>query len=81
MSVTLVNTEDSDHTGWGFPINSRKAHYFDAGYISLCGRWLFRGPVTADDGERSMDDCSPCRKKLAAATGRQASKGGLDERS
>jgi hypothetical protein len=50
--------------GWGWPTNSRKAHYF-RGYMSLCGRWMYGGRME-EDGDVSLDDCSTCRKRLEA---------------
>lgn len=53
--------------GWGWPLASRKAHWFDAGNAeSLCGRWLFTGPRDGDAEVRSSDDdCAMCTKRLA----------------
>ena len=50
--------------GWGFPINSRKAHYFiiedgKERSISLCGKWLFGGELH-DDNHNSPDNCKKC---------------------
>lgn len=51
--------------GWGWPGNSRKAHYFKDGSItSLCGRWLYSGEREQGDFV-SKDDCTPCTKLLA----------------
>ncbi|RLI41370.1 hypothetical protein DRO59_07110 [Candidatus Bathyarchaeota archaeon] len=48
--------------GWGFPLNSRKAHYFVNGR-SLCGKWLFFGELEqGNDG--SPDNCAVCKKLL-----------------
>jgi hypothetical protein len=57
--------------GWGWPLNSRKAHVFSSGR-SLCGGWLFMGstdPITkvmVQTHERGPDDCAACHKKLVA---------------
>lgn len=48
--------------GWGWPINSRKAHYFVNG-IALCNCWMFFGELE-DDGKTTKDDCKVCTKKL-----------------
>jgi len=50
--------------GWGWPGNSRKAHYFEEGQItSICGKWLYRGPrEQGNDG--SPDNCTACRRAL-----------------
>lgn len=52
--------------GWGWPLNSRKAHYFDAGdLISACGRWMYAGRLPDQGGgSRSPDDCAACWKAL-----------------
>jgi len=52
--------------GWGWPLNARKAHYFDADdSVAVCRRWMFTGP--RDDNETGTpgpDDCAACRKVL-----------------
>ena len=48
--------------GWGFPLNSRKAHYFVV-VSSLCGKWMYRGTLEPI-GEKSPDDCKVCIRKL-----------------
>jgi len=64
-------TDTAGWGGWGFPTNSRKAHYFEAGStFSLCGRYgFYRGPREPDNGE-SVDDCKECRKKLDRPDGK-----------
>lgn len=47
--------------GWGWPSNSRRAHYFTADGCSVCGRWLFFGAVS-DDNHDSSDNCTVCRR-------------------
>jgi hypothetical protein len=49
--------------GWGFPMLSKKAHFFRNG-ISVCGRWMFMGKLDAETGVRSPDDCKACTKKV-----------------
>lgn len=49
--------------GWGFPAQSKKAHYFVGG-ISLCRKWAFSGNLEAA-GEQSPDDCAACALALA----------------
>ena len=51
--------------GWGWPLNSRKAHYFVKGR-SLCGKWMFFGRLQTegDDGSETSNDCKGCLKKL-----------------
>ncbi len=54
--------------GWGFPLDSRKAHYFSNGEIrSLCDKWLFTGPRDPEDVV-SKDDCARCRTLLRKLT-------------
>jgi hypothetical protein len=49
--------------GWGWPGNSRKAHYFlDGELISLCGKWMFAG-VRHDTMHASPDNCIACRRR------------------
>jgi hypothetical protein len=49
--------------GWGWPIRTKKAHYFKNG-VSLCGKWGFGGAVEQSN-DNSPDNCKACRKKLA----------------
>ena len=49
--------------GWGWPLNSKKAHYFYEG-LAMCGRWMFFGAVEQGNDE-SCDNCAACKKKLA----------------
>ncbi|MCX9083198.1 MAG: hypothetical protein OIN87_00165 [Candidatus Methanoperedens sp.] len=48
--------------GWGFPLNSKKAHYFVDGR-SLCGKWMFFG-VLEQGNDNSLDNCTACKKAL-----------------
>ena len=48
--------------GWGFPLNSKKSHYFVNGR-SLCGKWLFFGHVDPANDDR-YEKCSICLKRL-----------------
>jgi hypothetical protein len=60
---TTVETTTVVQKGWGFPLRSKKAHYFDGGR-SLCGRWMFLGRLEASD-RTSPDDCVECSRRLA----------------
>lgn len=56
--------------GWGFPAQSRKAHYFvikagDSVGMSLCGRWGFYGGATEQGKDDSPDNCAECKRRLA----------------
>ena len=62
-----------ERSGWGWPADSRKAHYFEDG-ISLCRRWMFMGKLTPNQDGTSPDDCAVCRKKLNAKTDSTAKK-------
>jgi len=49
--------------GWGFPINSRKAHYFkEHEIISICGKMMYSGE-RFDDKHDSPDNCAACMKR------------------
>lgn len=51
--------------GWGWPVQSRRAHYF-VGTRALCGRWgLYMGHLEAGN-DNSPDNCAACKRKLAA---------------
>jgi len=52
----------SEKKGWGFPSNSKKAHYFFNDSISLCGKWMFTGKLE-DDNHKSPDNCKACMVK------------------
>jgi hypothetical protein len=58
----MTETETTEE-GWGFPLASRKAHYF-VGITSLCGSWLYTGRLEPETEKRSPDDCKACRRKL-----------------
>ena len=52
----------NESKGWGFPMLSKKAHYF-IGSMSLCRRWMFTGEL--EDSQHSHpDNCQACCKKL-----------------
>ena len=51
--------------GWGFPSNSKMAHYFRDGR-SLCSKWGFWGALETGNDE-SADNCVACRRKLGHA--------------
>ena len=50
--------------GWGWPMLSRKEHYFVDG-TALCGKWMFTGTLSPLVGERTPDDCAECFRRLA----------------
>jgi len=54
--------EDKQKKGWGFPLNSRKAHYFDDDAFSMCGKWMFTGSLF-DDKHSHPDNCVICMRK------------------
>lgn len=48
--------------GWGCPILSKKAQYFEGG-MSLCRKWMFGGEL--EDGRHDhKQNCLSCRKAL-----------------
>lgn len=53
--------------GWGWPLLSRKAHYFaedgSLGKTSLCRKWLYGGVLEQGDDD-SPDNCTECRRRL-----------------
>jgi hypothetical protein len=50
--------------GWGWPLLSRKAHYF-IGAMSLCRKWMYTGSIF-DTDHNSPDNCKACMKIRAA---------------
>jgi len=61
----IVETEDNE--GWGWPNNSRKAHYFVGGR-SLCNRWMYFGELDQGNDE-SSHNCVSCKRKLRKRAG------------
>lgn len=58
-----LSNEKKVSEGWGFLVNSRKAHYFRDGR-SLCRRWMcFSLSDLEQDDKKSPDDCKACRRK------------------
>lgn len=58
--------EEKPKEGWGWPDNSKKAHYFHEGR-SLCMRWMYLGKLTKTQRtseRRGPDDCPACHKRL-----------------
>jgi len=49
-------------SGWGWPVYSKKAHYFVDGR-SLCGKWLYLGSLEQGNDD-SRDNCAECKKRL-----------------
>lgn len=62
MEAKRINKPEAK--GWGLPLNSNRWHYFD-GATSLCGKWIYGGHLEVGNDD-SPDNCSACRKKLAA---------------
>lgn len=61
--------------GWGWPMASRKAHYFING-MSLCRKWMYTGTLTQNQSsERGPDDCAECHRKQAPAETRKPPSG------
>lgn len=62
----MTDTAKNPEEGWGWPIQSRKAHYFSKAR-ALCGKWLYMGRLEASFTLREKpgpDDCATCHKKL-----------------
>lgn len=58
-------TENTGRSGWGWPLNARKCHYFVAGQ-ALCGKWMYFGAVSEGrPGAKTEDDCTGCTRVLA----------------
>lgn len=50
--------------GWWFPLNSRRAHYFEDSLVSLCGGWMKLGDAKLEDfGHDSPDNCKDCERR------------------
>jgi hypothetical protein len=49
--------------GWGWPINSRKAHYFVDG-LSLCRKMMYLGSQLEEGNDESEDNCAGCKERL-----------------
>jgi hypothetical protein len=65
MNEQLNNDSTFEEGGWGWPALAKRAHYFDPGQgTSICGRWMFIGFRTRDNGVCGPDDCAACEKKL-----------------
>lgn len=50
-----------ERKGWGFPGSSRKAHYFNDDWVSLCGKWMFTGDVDNVE-DAHPQNCAACQK-------------------
>lgn len=58
--------------GWGWPTNSRKAHYFREGESrSVCGKWLYFGTRELPELP-SPDDCAACVRAVRLSQDRGA---------
>lgn len=59
-----VATDYRDYEGWGWPGNSKKAHYFREGSISsICGKWAYTGERESGN-DSSLDNCADCKRRL-----------------
>lgn len=57
-------SEKDGAQGWGWPGNSKKAHFFSGGR-SLCGRWMFFGALSGEAAKQGEDDCRECCKRIS----------------
>jgi hypothetical protein len=48
-------------TGWAWPINARKAHFY-VDSASLCRRYTLFGGTVELGNDSSPDNCKTCRK-------------------
>lgn len=64
MSMTEVKT------GWGWPINARKAHFYVDSF-SLCKKWTLFGGQVENGNDDSPDNCKTCKKELDRLKERQ----------
>lgn len=72
-------TDFRDYEGWGFPGNSKKAHYFREGEIkSLCNKWIFTGERESGN-DSSVDNCAECKRKLIISREKSGFCGGCGE--
>lgn len=59
-----VSQDRAATSGWGWPLNARKPHFFEKGeVVSLCGRWMYVGER---GGPYVTDGCAVCSRKLGA---------------
>jgi hypothetical protein len=58
----MVVTEREE--GWGFPGNSKKAHYFVDG-MALCRKWGFYSGPLEKGNDNSPDNCAECKRLLS----------------
>lgn len=53
--------------GWGWPGNSRKAHYFEKGEtVSICSRMMYAGERETG-ANQSPDNCAECKRRYQKA--------------
>ncbi len=57
-----------ERTGWAFPFNLRKAHYFNGDIRSLCGRVMYLGSAFEQGNDESRDNCAECKRRKAKLT-------------
>lgn len=50
--------------GWGFPANSRKAHYF-VDMMALCRKYGFYRGTLEQGNDESPDNCAECKRLLS----------------
>ena len=74
MDETKTDNEKQDQ-GWGWPLNSRKAHYFRNDKRALCGRWAYTGPLLPDRGYAAVNCCAQCKRRRDAELRRAGERG------
>lgn len=61
--VVLEDGAECDCNGWGWPANSKKAHFF-INSRSLCCKWLYSGHLEHGNDD-SSDNCAECKRRKA----------------
>ena len=54
--------------GWGRPLSAQKWHFYEESkHISMCGKWLGRGPDSVENSNHdSHQNCTQCKKLRGA---------------
>lgn len=60
--LNTVEPKVEPKQGWGWPLNTKKSHYFVGGR-SLCGKWGAMMLELNDNKHKSPDNCAECKRK------------------
>lgn len=55
---------DINTKGWAEFAPSKKAHYFDGDFRTVCGAFLFAGPLDPGITDDSPDCCKKCLARI-----------------